>query len=44
MDKIKDSKENKKKDGNFKKKNVNHNPQEESSKAVFGAPEEKHLD
>lgn len=44
MDKIKSSKENKKKDGNFKKKNVNHNPSAESTRAAFGAPEEKHLD
>lgn len=35
---------NKKEDGNFKKKNIKHNPKEESSRAVFGAPGEKHLD
>ncbi len=44
MDKIKYSKENKKKDDNFKKKNIKHSPKDESARAVFGAPEEKHLD
>jgi len=44
MSKIKSSKENKRKDGDFKKKNVKHNPAAESARAVFGAPEEKHLD
>ena len=40
----KNKKENKNKDIDFKKKNIKHNPKAESSRAVFGAPEEKHLD
>ena len=44
MSKMKTTKENKKKDGDFKKKNKKHNPSAESARAVFGAPEEKHLD
>lgn len=35
---------NKKQDGKFKKKHINHDPQSESSRAKFGAPSEKHLD
>lgn len=42
MDKMKTSKENSKKDGNFKKKNINHNPQDESSKVAFKGVSEKH--
>lgn len=33
---------NKKQDGNFKKKNVKHDPQAESSRAVFDDPGIKH--
>ncbi|MBV7275295.1 CPC_1213 family protein [Clostridium thailandense] len=35
---------NKKEDGKFKKKNIKHDPLDESSRAKFGAPSEKHLD
>ncbi|PRR82988.1 CPC_1213 family protein [Clostridium luticellarii] len=35
---------NKKEDGKFKKKHINHDPQAESSRAKFGSPSEKHLD
>lgn len=34
----------KKEDGKFKKKHINHDPQAESSKSKFNAPSEKHLD
>jgi len=34
--KINSSKKNKKEDGDFKKKNINHSPQAESSRAKFG--------
>lgn len=44
MRKIKPTKENKKKDGDFKKMNIKHNPAAESARAIFGAREEKHLD
>ena len=44
MSKIKYSKENKKKDGDFKTKNIKQNPTAQSARAVFGALEEKHLD
>lgn len=44
MEKTKYSKENKKKDGDFKKKNINHNPQVESTKAAFDSQKDKHLD
>lgn len=42
--KIKRTANNKDEDGRFKKKNIKHDPQAESSRAVFGAPGEKHLD
>jgi hypothetical protein len=42
--KIQYTKSNKKEDGEFRKKHINHDPQAESSRAVFGAPSEKHLD
>ena len=35
-DKIKDTKNNKQKDGKFKSKNIKHNPEAESARAVFG--------
>ncbi|WP_268253966.1 CPC_1213 family protein [Clostridium aromativorans] len=35
---------NKKEDGKFKKKHINHDPQAESSRAKFGSPSKKHLD
>jgi hypothetical protein len=35
---------NKKEDGKFKKKHINHDPQAESSRAKFSSPSEKHLD
>lgn len=34
--------ENKKEDGKFKSKNIKHSPKDESSRAVFGARDEKH--
>lgn len=44
MNKMKSSKENNKKDGTFKKKNIKHDPMAESTRAVFATSEEKHLD
>lgn len=38
MTKMKDTKENRKHDGHFKKKNIKHDPQAESARAVFGEP------
>ena len=35
---------NKKEDGRFRKKHINHDPQDESSRAKFGTMSEKHLD
>lgn len=37
-DKIARTKNNKKQDGDFKKKNVKHDPQEESSRAIYSNP------
>lgn len=34
--KMKSTKNNKKQDGKFRSKNIKHNPQEESARAVFG--------
>lgn len=34
---------NKKEDGKFKSRNIKHSPKDESSRAVFGSPDEKHL-
>lgn len=42
--KMKVSNNNKKEDRHFKKKNIKHDPQDESSRAVFGAPMSKDLD
>ncbi|MEG0133057.1 MAG: CPC_1213 family protein [Clostridium sp.] len=42
--KMKSTKNNKKQDGKFKKKHVNHNPQVESAKAVYGEPRAKEHD
>lgn len=42
MNKMKTSKENSKHDGNFKKKNINHNPQDESARVAFKQVGEKH--
>jgi hypothetical protein len=36
--KMKSTQNNKKNDGNFKKKNIHHDPQTESAKAVFDRP------
>lgn len=36
------TKENKKQDGKFKSKNIKHSSKDESSRAVFGTPDEKH--
>lgn len=40
--KMRDTVNNKKQDGRFKKKNIKHNPQAESSRAVFDDPGMKH--
>jgi hypothetical protein len=42
-DKMKITTNNKKADGNFKKKNIDHDPQAESAKAVFDRPQAKEL-
>lgn len=41
---MKNTKNNKKQDGVFKKKNIKHNPQAESARAVFGEPKAKEHD
>ncbi|MDP4179242.1 MAG: CPC_1213 family protein [Bacillota bacterium] len=40
-DKMEVTNNNKKEDKKFKKKNIKHDPQDESSRAVFGEPREK---
>lgn len=40
---IKRTQNNKKEDGSFKKKNIHHDPQTESTKAVFDRPKEEQL-
>jgi hypothetical protein len=40
--KMRDTVNNRKHDGNFKKKNIKHDPQAESSRAVFDDPGIKH--
>lgn len=40
-DKMKSDNNNKKEDGTFKKVNIKHNPQEESSRAVFSETKPK---
>ncbi len=42
--KMKTTNNNKKEDGKFSKKHVNHNPNDESSRAKFGSKVEKNLD
>lgn len=42
--KIKLTNNNKDEDGRFKKKNIKHDPQAESSRATFSFPREEHLD
>jgi len=37
--KIRNTANNKKQDGKFKKKNIKHDPQSESSRAIFNNPE-----
>lgn len=44
QNKIQKTTNNKKEDNRFKKKNINHDPQDESSRIKFGSPPEKHLD
>ena len=44
MTNMKKTQNNKKQDGNFKKKNINHDPQVESAKAVFSGPKAKEHD
>ncbi|MEG1256674.1 CPC_1213 family protein [Clostridium sp.] len=41
---MKHTQNNKKQDGRFKKKNINHNPQVESAKAVYAEPKAKDHD
>ncbi|WP_278246084.1 CPC_1213 family protein [Clostridium hydrogeniformans] len=38
MTKMRDTKNNRKEDGRFKKKKIKHDPQAESVRAVFGEP------
>ncbi len=42
--KMRNSKDNKKQDGNFKKKNIKHDPNAESARAVFGVSKNKESD
>lgn len=42
--KIKSTKNNKKSDGEFKSKNIKHNPNAESARAVFSDPKAKELE
>ncbi|MDP4145642.1 MAG: CPC_1213 family protein [Bacillota bacterium] len=42
--KLKNTAENRKEDGKFKKRNIKHDPQAESSRAVFSARTVKDLD
>ena len=44
QNKMKYTNNNKKEDGRFRKKHIDHSPQDESSKAKFGTQSEKHLD
>jgi hypothetical protein len=44
QNKIRDTKNNKEEDGRFKKKNIKHDPQAESSRITFSFPREEHLD
>lgn len=39
-----DTKNNRKQDGKFKKKNIKHNPNAESARAVFGQTKKTELD
>jgi len=39
---MKKTQNNKKEDGHFKKKNINHDPQVESAKAVFNGPKSEY--
>lgn len=43
-DKMRYTNNNKKSDGRFKKKHIDHSPQDESSRAKFGDKSIKHLD
>ena len=38
VNKMKSTKNNRKSDGKFRKKTIKHDPQDESSRAVFGEP------
>ncbi|MFA9397782.1 MAG: CPC_1213 family protein [Clostridiaceae bacterium] len=40
---IKETRNNKKQDGKFKKKNIKHSPQEESSKTAFSGEKPRNL-
>ncbi|WP_163247980.1 MULTISPECIES: CPC_1213 family protein [Clostridium] len=42
--KMRNTKNNKMQDGKFKKKNIKHDPQAESARAVFGEPKAKEYD
>jgi len=44
MAKMRGNKERKMSDGKFKKKNIKHNPNAESARAVFGEPKAKDYD
>lgn len=44
MSKMRDTKNNRKEDGNFKKKNIKHDPQAESSREKFASPGDKKID
>lgn len=42
--KMTNTKNNSKQDGHFKKKNIKHDPNAESARAVFGEPKKRDLD
>lgn len=44
QNKMKYTNNNKKEDGRFRKKHIDHSPLDESSRAKFGTQSEKHLD
>lgn len=44
QNKMRETVNNKDEDGRFKKKNIKHDPQAESSRATFSFPREEHLD
>jgi hypothetical protein len=44
QNKMRETVNNKDEDGRFKKKNIKHDPQAESSRVTFSFPREEHLD